>query len=116
MMDRTRTILPDAGARTQMVDGTGTTAYSYDNLYRLTSVTFPGSRTVSYGYDDASRRTSITYPGGVDQEDCQPRRRDIDDTVSESCGWAPRVESGRLERRSQPARFASWQLLLLLPC
>jgi len=44
MMDRTRTILPDAGARTQMVDGTGTTAYGYDNLYRLTSVTFPGSR------------------------------------------------------------------------
>ncbi len=37
------------------------------DLYRLTSVTFPGSRTVSYGYDDASRRTSITYPGGSNQ-------------------------------------------------
>ena len=57
----------DAGARTQMVDATGTTAYSYDELYRLTSVTFPGSRTVSYGYDAASRRTSITYPGGANQ-------------------------------------------------
>ena len=52
----------------------------------------------------------------VNREDCQPRRRDIDDTVSEPCGWALWVESGRLERRSQPARFASWQLLLLLPC
>ncbi len=57
----------DAGARTQMVDSTGTTTYSYDNLYRLTGVTYPGSRTVSYGYDDAGRRTSITYPGGSDQ-------------------------------------------------
>jgi YD repeat-containing protein len=51
-----------------MVDGTGTTTYSYDSLYRLTGVTYPGSRTVSYGYDDASRRTSITYPGGSNQE------------------------------------------------
>jgi YD repeat-containing protein len=50
-----------------MVDATGTTAYSYDALSRLTSVTFPGSRTVSYGYDAASRRTSLTYPGGTDQ-------------------------------------------------
>ena len=58
----------DAGARTQMVDATGTTAYTYDELYRLTSVTFPGSRTVSYGHDAASRRTSITYPGGSNQE------------------------------------------------
>lgn len=40
---------------------------SYNLLYRLSSVTFPGSRTVSYGYDDASRRTSITYPGGSNQ-------------------------------------------------
>jgi RHS repeat-associated protein len=57
----------DAGARTSMVDGTGTTTYSYDNVYRLTSAAFPGSRTVSYGYDDASRRTSTTYPGGSNQ-------------------------------------------------
>src|SRR5690606_23909238 len=38
---------------------------SCDDLYRLTSVAFPGSRTVSYGYHDAGRRTSITYPGGT---------------------------------------------------
>jgi len=57
----------DSGARTQMIDSTGTTTYSYDDLYRLTSVTFPGSRTVSYGYDDVGRRTSITYPGGSNQ-------------------------------------------------
>ncbi len=52
----------DVGRRT-----IGTTTYSYDALYRLTSVTFPGSRTVGYGYDDAGRRTSITYPGGSNQ-------------------------------------------------
>ena len=31
----------DAGARTQMVDATGTTDYTYDELYRLTSVHLP---------------------------------------------------------------------------
>ena len=38
-----------------MVDATGTTNYSYDEVNRLTSVTFPGSRTVGYGYSNAGR-------------------------------------------------------------
>ncbi len=52
----------DAGRRTSMVDGTGTTTYSYDNANRLTSVAAPTTGTVSYGYDDADERTSLTYP------------------------------------------------------
>jgi YD repeat-containing protein len=31
-----------------------------NNLYRLTSVTFPGSRTVSYTFDAFGNRTSMT--------------------------------------------------------
>jgi len=53
--------------RTQMVDATGTTSYSYDAVNRLTSVTFPGSRTVSYSYSNAGNRATMTYPGGSNQ-------------------------------------------------
>ncbi len=53
--------------RTQMVDATGTTNYSYDEVNRLTSVTFPGSRTVGYGYSNAGNRATMTYPGGSNQ-------------------------------------------------
>ncbi len=50
-----------------MVDGTGTTNYSYDTVNRMTSVTFPGSRTVGYSYSNAGNRATMTYPGGSNQ-------------------------------------------------
>ncbi|MBK8561327.1 MAG: RHS repeat protein [Dehalococcoidia bacterium] len=40
----------DSGARTQMVDSTGTTTYAYDDLYRLTSVTYPGPSTTTHDF------------------------------------------------------------------
>jgi RHS repeat-associated protein len=51
------------GRRTQMVDGTGTTTYTYDWLGRLTSTTNGASSALSYGYDLDNEVTSITYPG-----------------------------------------------------
>lgn len=53
----------DAGRRTQMTDGTGTTTYSYDSLNRLTGTTNGANQSLSYGYDRADRQTTITYPG-----------------------------------------------------
>jgi len=70
------------GNRSDRTDLAGTQTYSYDNLYRLTSVTYPGpttttysydafgnrtqkvdsSGTTSYAYDDADRLTSVTPP------------------------------------------------------
>jgi RHS repeat-associated protein len=50
------------GNRTQMVDPTGTTSYSYDALNRPTSITFPGNKTVSYSYNNVGDRSRITYP------------------------------------------------------
>ena len=68
------------GERTGMTDGTGTSAWVWDSLHRLTSytngagsqvqyaynlrnlpttVTYPGSLNVTRGYDDASRLTSV---------------------------------------------------------
>lgn len=50
-----------AGNRASMVDGTGSTGYSYDALNRLTAV-MAGGETVEYGYDSAGNLTTLTYP------------------------------------------------------
>ncbi len=48
--------LDDVGNRTQVVDNQGTTTYAYDDLYRLTSVTYPGPTTDTYTYDPLGNR------------------------------------------------------------
>ncbi len=58
--------LDAAGNRTQMVDTSGTNAYDYDPLYRLTEVTYPDPETDTYTYDPVGNRltkdsTSYTY-------------------------------------------------------
>jgi len=52
------------GYRAAMTDGTGTSAYAYDDLGRLSSQTNGAGATVRYGYDNAGDITSITYPNG----------------------------------------------------
>lgn len=49
------------GNRLQMVDPTGTTAWTYDNLDRIAQVTDPFGKAVGYGYDEESNRTAIEY-------------------------------------------------------
>ena len=50
------------GDRTKMVDGTGTTKYTYDQLDRLTE-SENGHKAVSkYEYDLANQQTKVTYP------------------------------------------------------
>jgi YD repeat-containing protein len=50
--------------RTQRVDGLGTHTYDYDDLYRLTDVTYPGPADVDYTYDDVGNRlTQVTGAG-----------------------------------------------------
>lgn len=49
------------GNQMAVTDLTGATTYGYDNLYQLTSATYPGPEgTVSYGYDGVGNRTSLT--------------------------------------------------------
>lgn len=57
--------LDDVGNRIQRVDQQGTHTYSYDDLYRLTSVTYPGPSTTSYGFDAFGNRTSMTVSGNT---------------------------------------------------
>ncbi len=53
------------GNRLTMADGTGTTAYAYDNLDRLTQTLYPDGKTVRATYDPAGYRTSLTNPGQI---------------------------------------------------
>jgi RHS repeat-associated protein len=58
-----------AGNRTQMNDGQGSTAYTYDSLGRLTyedrTFTGVGTYRLSYSYNLADQLTSITNPWGA---------------------------------------------------
>ncbi len=53
------------GNRTDRTDMAGTQSYSYDNDYRLTSVTYPGPTTTDYAYDAFGNRTSMTDGSGT---------------------------------------------------
>ena len=52
----------EVGNRTSMADSFGTTAYTYDYLSRLTSVTNPDNKSISYQYDRNGNRTQLTDP------------------------------------------------------
>jgi RHS repeat-associated protein len=53
----------NVGNRSQVVDTTGTTAYSYDGLYRLTGVTYPNTDVQSYTYDQMGNRLTKVHNG-----------------------------------------------------
>ncbi len=52
--------LDNVGNRLTMVDLDGTTTYTYDNLHRLKTVTYPNGELVTYNYDPMGNRTSMT--------------------------------------------------------
>jgi YD repeat-containing protein len=74
-----------------MVDGTGTSTWSFDSLGRLVSTTDGAGATTGYGYDDEGNQTSISYPdslGTVTKTyDAQGREESMEDWDGES----PRV-------------------------
>lgn len=64
--------LDAVGNRTERVDDLGTHTYTYDDLHRLTEVTYPGPATTTYDLDafgnresmtEASRTTTCAYDG-----------------------------------------------------
>jgi len=52
--------LDAGGNRLTMEDLEGATSYAYDDLYRLTEVTYPDTETVAYSYDPMGNRTAMT--------------------------------------------------------
>ncbi|MCL5256687.1 MAG: hypothetical protein M1319_02690, partial [Chloroflexi bacterium] len=57
--------LDSVGNRMVMTDTSGTTSYTYDDLYRLTGVTYPDSSSTSYEYDPVGNRTVMTTSLGT---------------------------------------------------
>jgi RHS repeat-associated protein len=53
------------GQRTGMTDGTGTSAWVWDSLHRLTSYTNGNGAQVQYAYNLRSLPTTVTYPGSL---------------------------------------------------
>jgi RHS repeat-associated protein len=53
------------GNRTERVDQLGTHSYTYDDLYRLTQVTYPGPSTTSYTYDAVGNRETLEDGSGT---------------------------------------------------
>lgn len=51
------------GRRATMVDGSGTSKWTYDSAGELLSSTDGGGSTLSYTYDAVGRRATMTYPG-----------------------------------------------------
>jgi RHS repeat-associated protein len=54
-----------AGQRTAMTDGTGSSAWTYNSLHRLTSSTNGAGNTIGYSYNLRGQPTTITYPGST---------------------------------------------------
>lgn len=86
-----------------MLDGTGTTTYSYDDLNRLTGTTHAGA-SVGYAWDDVSRLTALTYPSG----DVVTRAYDDAGQLATVTDWADRefafdwTDDGQLAQVSYP--------------
>ncbi len=56
----------NVGNRTRMTEaGGGQTDYTYDDLYRLTGVTYPDLTTASYTYNDVGNRTQLVDSSGT---------------------------------------------------
>jgi RHS repeat-associated protein len=52
----------EAGWRTSLGDGTGTTRFAHDALGRITAVTAPNTGTVGYSYTPGGERATLSYP------------------------------------------------------
>ena len=53
------------GSRASMVTPEGTHSYTYDDLYRLTGVSYPDATSATYSFDSAGNRTSVVNGGTV---------------------------------------------------
>ncbi len=72
-----------AGQPATLVDGTGTTTFTYDSLGRLTGQAAPGG-TVGYGYNLRGQVTSLTYPNNK----VVTRAYEADGAMTSSTDWS----------------------------
>jgi RHS repeat-associated protein len=72
-----------AGLPATLVDGTGTTTFTYDSLGRLTNQAAPGG-TVGYGYNLRGQVTTLTYPNAK----VVTRAYEADGAMTSSTDWS----------------------------
>jgi RHS repeat-associated protein len=75
------------GDRTSMVDGTGTTTYTYDQLDRLTESEDGHGDKIEYEYNLDNEQTKITYPNGK----AVTRAYDNDGRLQSVMDWSART-------------------------
>ncbi len=75
------------GDRTSMVDGTGTTTYTYDQLDRLTESEDGHGDKIKYEYNLDNEQTKITYPNGK----AVTRSYDNDGRLQKVTDWSSRI-------------------------
>jgi RHS repeat-associated protein len=75
------------GERTKMVDGTGTTTYTYDQLDRLTESENGHKEAIKYEYNLGGQQTKITYPN----EKSVTRAFDKDGRLEKITDWSANV-------------------------
>jgi RHS repeat-associated protein len=93
------------GSVTSMIDGTGESSYSYDQLDRLTRSEDGHGDVVGYGYDLGEEVTGIAYPNGKEISrtfDPAGRLESVTDWLSGKTTFAYNADSG-LEGISFPA-------------
>jgi RHS repeat-associated protein len=74
------------GNRTKMIDGTGTTVYTYDQLQRMTETENGHKEKVKYEYSLGNEQTKITYPNGK----AITLAYDKDDRLEKVTDWSSR--------------------------
>ena len=86
--------LDAVGNRTEMVDTSGTTTYTYDELYQLTDVEYPDSGTQAFTYDamgnrltqviDGTTTLDYTYDDADQMTDVEGTAYDYDDNGNQT--------------------------------
>jgi RHS repeat-associated protein len=84
------------GTRSQLVDSTGTTTYSYDGAKHLVSVTDSNGSTVTYGYSAFGQQTCIGYPGFASADSCVNNPDSGTNTIDPGEVWYAFDKQGRL--------------------
>jgi RHS repeat-associated protein len=99
------------GSATQRTDYNGAvTNYTYDDLNRLTQISYPGSITATYAYDALSRMTSATNENGAVSLSYDNRGRvsGTTDVFGQTIGYSYDANGNRTAMTLNGAAYASY--------
>ena len=101
-----------AGNRSQRTDYNGAiTNYSYDDLNRLTTISYPDTTSATYGYNALSRLTTAINPSGTVTMayDNRGRVNSVTDVFGQVVGYSYDANSNRTQLSLNSATNATYQ-------